>query len=137
MRIRVSIDKSRLDASMGAARAQAMGASGIVVRKESADIMAEFQHEAPVDTGRFRAGWSSYLIHTGLHPLEEGTDAEGVSEGRMLGSFVEDLDNPTGPRIQIVNGVEYGPDLEDGASRQADAGFHAAIIARHQANLAR
>jgi hypothetical protein len=114
-----------------------MADSSIVVRKESTDILHEFQVAAPVKLGRFRAGWSSYLIHTGLHPLVEGPDAIAVAEGRALGKFQERLDNPNGPSISIVNGVHYGPDLEAGASGQADAGFHEAIIARHQANLAR
>ncbi len=133
--ITVHLNTLKLEKAMKAASLTAAVASGVVVRTTAANILHDFQMEAPVKTGRFRAGWSVYLIETGLHALVEGPKAKEVAEGRLLGSFIDKTQSPTRPSIAIRNGVTYGPDLEGGKSIQADEGFHQRIIERHAAAL--
>ncbi len=135
MTITVKLNTETLKAAIKAAESTAGEAAGVVMRTTAANILHDFQLEAPVKSGRFRAGWSVFLIDTGLHPLIEGPDAIAVAEGRLLGSFHDKTQNSLKPSLTIRNGVTYGPDLEAGRSIQADRGFHERIIERHAAAL--
>lgn len=76
----------------------------------------------PVDTGRARAGWSSYLIANALPQPQYGPDPKGVAEGRAQSSFSQDLRGKE-KSIVLVNAVHYAVVLEFGSSKQAPAGF--------------
>ena len=77
--------------------------------------------KTPVDSGRARGGWASYLIANG-QPITGGPDmaafAEGVSQGRFLEDFTGSEQS-----IAIINGVRYIVLLEFGSSRQAPSGM--------------
>ena len=63
-------------------------ASSLMVKKTALEILSDFQKAAPVDTGRFRAGWSPYLLQEGF-PVVEGGDSSAAAEGRASGEIEE------------------------------------------------
>ncbi len=73
----------------------------------------------PVDTGRARGGWASYLLANGKPVAKQGTGwAQGVKEGL----FVESFSGREGS-IALVNAVPYIVFLEFGYSQQAPQGM--------------
>lgn len=89
--------------------------------------------KTPVDTGRARGGWMSYLLSNqgvsgvggaeaaALATLSAG-DTQAVREGVKQGSFTERFTS-TEAFVAIVNGVNYIVLLEFGSSDQAPAGM--------------
>ena len=83
------------------------------------DAVNGFIAMTPVDTGRARAGWYSYLDHNGLPPAGGGP---GTAQGRTEGSFEEKITSKI-IDIQIINRVPYIMPLEYGHSKQAPGGM--------------
>ena len=77
--------------------------------------------KTPVDTGRARAGWTSYLLANSI-PVPGGKDPKAVAEGAAASSFQESFRGPD-QFIVLVNAVSYIVILEYGHSSQAPAGF--------------
>lgn len=107
---------------------------GRVLRVTMSGILSELQLVSPVDTGRFRAGWSPFLIHVGF-PLDEGPDGVAVAEGRARSTFVDESSSSVRPFISVTNGVTYGPDLNAGRSPQAPAQFVEGVLNRWRQHL--
>lgn len=77
--------------------------------------------KTPVDKGRARAGWTSYLLANSL-PVPGGKDPQAVAEGMAASSFEEGFEGPD-QFIILINAVSYIVLLEYGWSDQAPAGF--------------
>ena len=84
----------------------------------------------PVDTGRSRAAWSILLVRHGgdlsmFNRAGSGTSEadrhKGHNEGLRLGEAKEKLKG-SNPTVELINGVDYSPWLEAGASQQAPQG---------------
>ena len=74
-----------------------------LVRKVALDVVAAVAELAPVDTGRYRAGWRVSLEALAAG---EGAESETVSvfgAGDTIG-------------VEVTNPVEYGPYIEYGTS---------------------
>ena len=76
----------------------------------------------PVDTGRSRAGWFSYLLANGQPAPAAGSDPKAIAEGIAAGSFQERFTRSE-QFIILVNAVDYIVILEFGGSDQAPAGM--------------
>lgn len=81
--------------------------------------------KTPVDTGRARAGWHSYLLATGQLSVAGaggGTNAAAIAEGRAASFYTTDLRGHE-QSIVLINAVKYIVILEFGSSGQAPAGM--------------
>lgn len=140
MTIRFRVDEKKLSEAIVEGARIKHAQTARVMRRTVVGILRDFQMEAPVLHGRFRAGWSPFLIQEGVSP-QEGPNAKLVALGRSEGSFTDGthdhdrLRKDWKPRITVVNGVFYGEDLEKGRSPQAPAGFHRAILGRWTEHL--
>ena len=78
--------------------------------------------KTPVDTGRARGGWMSYLLANGQPSNGGGSNPIAIAQGISAGSFEEKF---TGSEqfIILVNAVDYIVILEFGSSGQAPAGM--------------
>lgn len=107
----------------------------VALKKIAFDFLERVIKKTPVDTGRARAGWTSYLIEKGGRdvavsatsaPPPGGGDAnpnrDAIAEGRAESSFREGR-ALGGPFIVLVNAVNYIVFLEFGSSGQAPAGM--------------
>ncbi len=91
------------------------------------DFLARVIKRTPVDTGRARAGWHSYLLATGSlmkagAAVARGEDAEAIKLGRSEGFFSTNFRGKNAS-IEIVNAVPYIVFLEFGYSKQAPTGM--------------
>ncbi|MEE8551470.1 MAG: HK97 gp10 family phage protein [Gemmatimonadota bacterium] len=75
----------------------------------------------PVDTGRSRAGWMSYLLANGRQAIAVA-DPVAIAEGIAASSFQERFSGSE-QFIILLNAVEYIVILEFGHSDQAPAGM--------------
>ena len=96
--------------------------SGRALRALAFEFLSLVIPKTPVDTGRARGGWASYLIARGRHFAVGGSDPTAEAEGIEAGSFEEDLRGAE-QFIVLVNAVRYITILEFGGSRQAPAGM--------------
>ena len=78
--------------------------------------------KTPVDEGRARGGWMSYLLANGQPVSTGGSDPTAIAEGIAAGSFQERFSRSE-QFIILVNAVEYIVILEFGHSDQAPAGM--------------
>lgn len=76
----------------------------------------------PVDKGRARAGWTSYMLANGVPTKVGDSDPEAVAEGEAASSFEEKFTG-SDAFIILVNAVNYIVILEFGSSDQAAAGM--------------
>lgn len=127
---RVTLDAKRLSAAITRVVEHKRELTGLVLQKATAEVVAEIQRKSPVDTGRFRGGWTPYLQSLGLPSDIPSTDTRAVAEGAAMSGYDDQHNHPTDPHITITNGVPYGPELEAGKSNQAGAGFVAETLAR-------
>ncbi len=80
--------------------------------------------KTPVDLGRARGGWASYLIAKGK-PFVSGAEASAGAEEKLgidEGSFEEEFSGSE-QFILLINAVSYIVLLEFGSSKQAPAGM--------------
>lgn len=103
------IERRRIESVMR----QIGGTISQVVRAESMQAKREVQVAMPVDTGRAKASWGN---KPSLTPAQ-------------LGDGIWDVKDDGFTIIQGSN-VEYVPDLNDGHSAQAPAGFIDAVAVR-------
>lgn len=86
--------------------------------------------KSPVDTGRFRGAWLTTIdIRTTSAP--ETTGSAGAAAGRSINDGIGVIAGLTAfQNLIIQNNVEYGEELEDGASKtQAPAGMLSVTVA--------
>lgn len=107
----------------------------VALKKIAFDFLERVIKKTPVDTGRARAGWTSYLIEKGGRDLAVSAtsapppagggaspQADAIAEGRAQSSFREGR-TLGGPFIVLVNAVNYIAFLEFGSSGQAPSGM--------------
>jgi len=98
----------------------------LFLRKTALEFLKRVIDRTPVDKGRARAGWQSFLIDQGAASPITGPDVDpaAVAEGRSLSSYQEGGGLfSTDHFIEIINGVSYMIYLEYGSSDQAPAGM--------------
>jgi hypothetical protein len=94
----------------------------IAIKKVAIDFLTAVIKRTPVDDGRARAGWQSYLVDHGI-PVHLGdVDAKAVAEGTAEGTWEESFTKREA-FIEIINAVNYVIYLEYGHSKQAPAGM--------------
>lgn len=95
-----------------------------VIRKVALDFLAGVIPRTPVDTGRARAGWVSYVESHGQMVQITGPNvtAEAIAQGKEEGSFREQFTRREA-FVEIINAVEYIVILEYGHSDQQPAGM--------------
>lgn len=94
----------------------------LALRKIAFDFLGRVIPRTPVDLGRARGGWTTYLLAQG-QPAEVGGRSEAaVTQGRSEGDYKEKF---TGAEqyILLINAVAYIVLLEFGSSDQAPAGM--------------
>lgn len=99
--LRVTIESDLLQVAMRKMVEKFPEAADAIIRKTAFDIVARVAETAPVDTGRYRAGWRASLT-----PLQ----GDGESD------TVEVTTTEQGIQITVTNPVEYGPFIEYGTS---------------------
>lgn len=92
------------------------------IRKVAIDFLSRVIPRTPVDTGRARAGWQSYLLDHGHASPVTGRDPQAIVEGTAEGTWSEKFTQREA-FVEIVNAVEYIVFLEYGSSDQAPAGM--------------
>lgn len=95
----------------------------LALQKTAFEFLARVIKRTPVDKGRARAGWTSFLLAKG-RPVDVGgtdTDPEAIRQGELLSFFEEDYGSR--PFIILGNAVHYVVYLEFGSSGQAPAGM--------------
>jgi len=97
---------------------------GKLVRKIAIDFVKAVIPKTPVDQGRARAGWQSYLLDQGMPIRISGRNVteQAVVEGTAEGTFREEFSRDDA-FVEIINGVSYIIYLEYGSSDQAPAGM--------------
>lgn len=85
------------------------------------EFLSRVIQKNPVDTGRARGGWASYLIAKG-QPVHGGPNLEAWAQGVREGHFRESFESRE-QFIIITNSVPYIVLLEFGSSRQAPGGM--------------
>ena len=93
-----------------------------VLKAMAFEFIKRVVQKTPVDTGRARGGWMSYLLANGQPSNGGGSDPKAIAEGVAAGSFTQKL-NGTQQFIVLVNAVDYIVILEFGSSGQAPAGM--------------
>lgn len=78
--------------------------------------------KTPVDEGRARGGWMSYLLASGRPAIGGGSSLAAIAEGIAASSFEERFDRNE-QFIILMNAVNYIVILEFGHSDQAPAGM--------------
>ena len=114
-----------------------------VLMRDGGQVLYDVIKASPVDTGRFRAGWSEGARLLGIPEPRTPTksspsaQAEAVKEtakGRREGLAVK-IDAKDRFGFLIQNSTRYGPFLEAGVSRQAPAGVVRPALERHRRRL--
>ena len=79
--------------------------------------------KSPVDKGRFRGNWNTSIGEANF-ATTENVDPSGSATIASATATLGNYDATEGfPEINISNGLEYGPALEDGHSGQAPNGM--------------
>ena len=86
------------------------------------EFLGRVIEKTPVDEGRARGGWMSYLLANGQPAVTNGSDPTAIAEGIEASSFREKFTSSE-QFIILVNAVEYIVVLEFGHSSQAPAGM--------------
>lgn len=116
-----------------------------VILKVALDLHRDIVLLTPVDTGRAKAAWTVWLDSRGRTPAIGGRDPRAVAQGKILGTFRENLpgrgahsrdlrkrnQKADRPFVEVVNNVIYIIPLELGLSPQAPAGFVRITVRRH------
>ena len=98
------------------------------LNKIAFDFLARVIKNTPVDTGRARGGWTSFLVAAGVGTgsVRQGAGSkfsqEEVAKGLSESSFQKSFGSRK-PFILITNAVQYIVALEFGHSDQAPAGM--------------
>jgi len=87
-----------------------------LVRKIILDGMGRLIRQSPIDTGRFRANWS-----TSINAMSEGTTESTVSDIQKSTKGISAY--KLGQTAFLHNNLEYAVPLEYGSSKQAPAGW--------------
>lgn len=77
-----------------------------VFQKAVFDLLSDILFNAPVDTGRSRAGWYAYLDSHGLPYAVKGNDPDAIEEGRELGEAYEKISEYE-LEVTLINNVNY------------------------------
>ena len=97
-----------------------------IVRRFALGALRRLVLASPVDTGRFRGNWQ---ITVGPEEAAGETGRTDRSGAATIAAGMQAISAQRGfDRVVIVNNVEYGPDLNNGSSKQAPAGFVEAAI---------
>lgn len=88
----------------------------IVVRKVALDGMTKLIKESPVDTGRFKANWSTSINAMNTKATEE-TKSNINNQSKGIASY------NLGQTMFLHNNLEYAVPLEYGHSAQAPKGW--------------
>lgn len=96
--------------------------SARVLRAVALEFLGRVIRKTPVDKGRARAGWTSFLLASGLPADVGGSDATAIAQGQRE-SFFESNFQGGSPFIVLGNAVPYIVVLEFGHSGQAPAGM--------------
>lgn len=86
------------------------------------EFLSRVVKKTPVDEGRARGGWMSYLLANGLPTNGGGSDPNAIAKGIAAGSFQQSFAGPE-QFIILINAVNYIVILEFGGSAQAPAGM--------------
>ncbi len=97
-------------------------AAGQALRTIAFEFINRVIKKTPVDEGRARGGWMSYLLAHGLPGSTGGSNPKAIAEGIAASSFRQNL-NGSDQFIILVNAVNYIIMLEYGHSSQAPAGM--------------
>jgi len=98
------------------------------LEKIAFDFLARVIKNTPVDTGRARGGWTSFLVAAGVGTgsVRQGAGSAFSSEEVAKGlseSFFQKNFRARKPFILLINAVQYIVALEFGHSDQAPAGM--------------
>lgn len=98
------------------------------LRRIAKEFIERVVPRTPVDTGRARRGWVSFLVQTrdagGRFITPDRKTVRGSSKAlEEPGRFKESFGNLNDQFIEIVNGVPYIVRLEFGHSKQAPSGM--------------
>jgi len=87
-----------------------------LVRKIILDGMRQLIRQSPIDTGRFRANWS-----TSINAMSEGTTESTISNIQKSTQGIQGY--KLGQTAFLHNNLEYAVPLEYGSSKQAPKGW--------------
>lgn len=99
-----------------------------LIRKVILDGMARLIRQSPVDTGRFRANWSTSITN-----IESGTTEE--TKVNMLSQTKGISTYKLGQTAFLHNNLEYAIPLEFGSSKQAPNGWIRNVSIEMQSQL--
>ena len=137
--MRVTLNEVKFRKAVTQVASLKAGLTAAVLTKATADLLDEIQRESPVDTGRFRGGWTPFLQSLGLPSDIAGPNVttRAVAEGYVMSDYTDQSERAVDPYIWIRNGVPYGPELEAGKSSQVGSGFVSASLARFASHLSK
>jgi len=92
------------------------GKASMIVRKIVLDGMRQLIRQSPIDTGRFRANWS-----TSINAMSEGTTESTISNIQKSTQGIQGY--KLGQTAFLHNNLEYAVPLEYGSSKQAPKGW--------------
>ena len=91
--------------------------------------------KSPVDGGRFRGNWNT-SIGAPDFTTTENVDPSGSATVSRATAVLSGYGSTEGfPEINISNGLDYGPPLEDGHSGQAPGGMVALTVTEIEAQF--
>ncbi len=102
---RIDFDKNKLENTINVKFSQ-------LVRKVVIDGMRQLIRQSPVDTGRFKANWSTSITNMSLDTTES-TTANVAMQTRGISTY------KLGQTAFLHNNLEYALPLEYGSSEQA------------------
>ena len=114
-----------------------------VIMRDGGQILGDVIKASPVDTGRFRAGWSEGARLLGIpeprtptkaNPKDQAEAVKETARGRREGLAVA-VKEKDRFGFFIQNSTRYGPFLEAGVSLQAPAGVVRPALERHRQRL--
>lgn len=92
--------------------------------KQTTDAIQEYEiNGTPVKTGRARNGWRVGVNSSDDSPPDMIGPFDPSGNTRIDANRAIIASEPLGTRFFITNNVPYMPDLNDGSSQQAPAGF--------------
>ena len=102
--------------------------ASVLVRKVALDGMRKLVRQSPVDTGRFKANWS-----TSVDKMHDRTTEEKSVNFNKQSKEIRDYD--LGQIMFLHNNLEYALALEFGSSAQAGRGWIRAVAIEIQKKL--
>lgn len=121
------MDQFSLDISKFVEKAK--GRIDTVVRKITLDVFSSVINMSPVDTGRFRGNWISYI---GSYKSEiiDAFDKTGSETINKVTQVINQ--SKSGGFVYLVNSLPYAQRLEYGYSNQAANGMVRVTLANYQ-----